>query len=385
MSANTMLGQRKLIVDTFSEVYDLLLPYQDGEFWNFQEHEPQPGAIYLLGRMQFSLNVDRICDLVSRDFCRVVLSNPAEGSETMKGQCAAMGVTDLVKQNKILLIGGGDMDPSFPCLQYDSFATKIFGYEHNVQAATRWEEVYAKIHKPYKFLFLNGRMRPHRKYLLESFRLNGLLDQSLWSCLDARDGASRKISLMHQEQNLMMTVRPVKFLPPTYEIDSYANRIDLPVPNESFVKNHLFNREWGEIYIKPEQYIDTYFSVVTETVFDYPYSFRTEKIWKPIAMCHPWIAVSNVGYYRDMRNLGFRTFGHLIDESFDDIHNCQHRIERINQVVEDLCRQDLPAFLEAAQEVCKYNQQHLEHMRHKVAQDFPQRFFDFMRKHDYYE
>jgi hypothetical protein len=38
--------------------------------------------------------------------------------------------------------------------------------------------------KPYKFLFLNGRMRSHRKYLLERFQANGLLDQSLWTNLD---------------------------------------------------------------------------------------------------------------------------------------------------------------------------------------------------------
>jgi hypothetical protein len=60
---------------------------------------------------------------------------------------------------------------------------------------------------------------------------------------------------------------------------------------------------------------------VSETVFTYPYSFRTEKIWKPIAIGHPWIAVSNFGYYRDMHELGFKSFGHLIDEKFDLIYN----------------------------------------------------------------
>lgn len=380
-----MLKNRKLVVDTFSEVHGILRPYIDAEFWNFQEHEPVPHAIYLLGRMQFSLNVQKIRDLVERDYCKIILSNPSEGSETMKGQCSAMGITDLVKQHKILVIGGGDMDSSFPCLQYDAFATKILSYEQNVHAMTRSSEVNDKINKPYKFLFLNGRMRPHRKYLLERFALDGLLEQSLWSCLDARDGASRKISLMHDDQNLMLTVRPVRYLPVDYEVDTYANRIDLPAPPEAFVKNHLFNRDWGEIYIKPEQYIDTYFSVVTETVFDYPHSFRTEKIWKPMVMCQPWIAVANAGYYRDMRNLGFRTFGNLIDESFDHIENSQSRIEKIAAVIGDLCQQDLNSFIVAARDVCKYNQQHLIELQHSVVRDFPQRFFHFLRQYNYDE
>ena len=44
-----MLGNRKLVLDTFCEVYDLLKPWADEEFWNFQEHIAQgkfvPGAM----------------------------------------------------------------------------------------------------------------------------------------------------------------------------------------------------------------------------------------------------------------------------------------------------------------------------------------------------
>jgi hypothetical protein len=50
-------------------------------------------------------------------------------------------------------------------------------------------------------------------------------------------------------------------------------------------------------------YIDTYFSVVTETIFDYPYTFRTEKIWKPMIMGHPFVAAANRGYYRDLHSV----------------------------------------------------------------------------------
>ena len=113
-------------------------------------------------------------------------------------------------------------------------------------------------------------------------------------------------------------------------------------------------------------------------MFDYPYSFRTEKIWKPIAMGHPFIAVANQGYYKDLHRLGFKTFGHVIDESFDCIENSQDRIERIAQVVEDLCQQDLANFLEQCYNTCKFNQNHLAEMRTKVRQEFPDRFTQFI-------
>lgn len=361
-----MLGNRKLILDTFCEVYNLLEPWCDEEFWQFDQHEIQPGAIYLIGREQYILNRDRIRELVETDYIRVVLSNPAEGSDTMRSQCQYVYKNwDLVMSHKILIIGGGDMDSSWPYLQYDSFLPKILDYDENLQAQTRCDQIYSKIDKSYKFLFLNGRHRPHRHYLLNRWRDNGLLNLSLWTNLDSLSGT-------------------VQTLPQKYEIERYHSGT-LTNKTNSFVKYELFGGEWGEIYVRPEPYVDTYFSVVTETVCDYPYSFRTEKIWKPIFMAHPWIVVSNAGYYRDLHNLGFRSFGHLIDESFDQIDNNQDRVARVAQIVEDLCQQDLPAFLAAAEATCKYNQQHLVEVSNKIKPEFPERFFQFIKKYKFDE
>ena len=381
-----MLGPHKFVIDVFGEVYDLLKPRADEEFYDFRLHNIVPGAIYLIGRAQFNFNKDHIRELVESDTIKVVLCNPAEGSQTLASHCETVhGCADLVRQNKILLVGGGDMDSSWPYLRYDSFLPKIMDYEENLDAMARSQEIYAKSSKPYKFLFLNGRTRTHRKYLMERFRFSGLLDQSLWSWLDLTVGYSKDIVFINNRLDLVGQPHEIKLLPPQYEYVAYRNRINDIESDKQFVKYDLFNNEWGEIYIQPEAYIDTYFSVVTETVFDYPYSFRTEKIWKPMAMAHPWIAVANQGYYRDMHNLGFQSFGHLIDESFDQIPNSQDRIARIAQVVEDLCQQDLAQFLKECYTICKYNQQHLAHMRVKVRQEFPDRFFEFLKQHNFYE
>jgi hypothetical protein len=154
------------------------------------------------------------------------------------------------------------------------------------------------------------------------------------------------------------------------------------VPDRSFLKQELFNREWGEIYLEPAPYVDTYFSLVTETICaESPYSFRTEKIAKPLAMGHPFIAVSNKGFYQDLHNMGFQTFGHVIDESFDQIDNAQQRLDRIVDVVTDLCSQDLASFLEECYNTCKYNQQRLAEVRDQVRQEFPDRFAQFVSQY----
>jgi hypothetical protein len=380
-----MLGNRRLILDTFCEVYDLLKPWMDGDFFDFSRHDVVPGAVYLIGRAQMNHNRELIRGLIESNTIRVILSNPAEGSETLKYHCEHVHkCSDLTHDRRMLLIGGGDMDPDWPCLQYESFLPKILDYEENQQATSQSSRIYETQHKPYKFLFLNGRSRPHRKYLLERFRLDGLLDQSLWTNLENRVGSMGQVVLWHQGQDLMLTPTDIKTLPAKYEVDRYRQQVNKTFDSR-FIKIDLFNQEWGEIYLEPAPYIDTYFSVVTETVFAYPYSFRTEKIWKPVAMGHPWIAVANAGYYKDIKNLGFQTFGHVVDESFDSIEDSQKRIERIAHVVQDLCQQDLAAFLKECYNVCKYNQQHLAEMRIQIRQEFPERFFQFIKKYQFDE
>jgi hypothetical protein len=379
-----MLGNRQLVLDTFCEVYNELKLYADAEFWNFREHvdsgELVPDAVYLIGRQQFSLNAKLIEKLVQQKKIQVVLSNPAEGSSTLRDHVRMFGVEHLVKSNKVVLIGGGDMAPEWPCLQYDSFLPKIEDYPENVAVMQRSDEIYAAIDKPYKFLFLNGRSRLHRKYLRERLAQSSLLDQCLWTWLDGNADPAQHLQLEQHGKNLLTTANKIKYLPARYEVDRYQMSLH-QATDSFFVKHDLFNNEWGEIYLKAEPYIDTYFSLVSETVFDYPYSFRTEKIWKPIAMAHPWIAVANSGYYRDLKQLGFQTFSHVIDESFDAIENHQDRIERIALIVEDLCQQDLASFLAACYNVCKYNQQHLSDLRPLVRSQFPRRFQEFINKY----
>jgi hypothetical protein len=382
-----MLDNRKLILDTFCEVYDLLKPWADGDFWRFADHDIVPGAVYLISREQYNLNVPRIRELAEAGTILPILSNPMEGSDTLKCHFEMVTRTaDLAQARKILMIGGGEMDSSWPYLLYDTFLPKILDYEENLAEIKRGAEIFTKTQKPYKFLFLNGRIRHHRKYLLEKLRFDGILEQALWTNLDDRPATFYPFQLPPEVgvKEYEHTIFEYRQLPRQYEVTRYHTQLDVPAADATrdlYKKYHLFNNEWGDIYLNAAPYIDTYFSLVTETVFEYPYSFRTEKTWKPIAMGHPCVFAANAGYYRDFHNLGFRTWGDLIDESFDQIDNVQDRIVRISQVVKDLCGQDLPAFLAAAEETCKYNQQHLAEMRWQVRREFPDRFRQFIKNH----
>ena len=392
-----MIGNRKLILDTHSEVYRELLPWADGEFWDLRQHKIVPGAVYIMCREQINNCNYEIQELARSGQATVILDNAAEGSETLVTWCFVKGLISLIEEGRILLIGGGDMDPAkWPYMSYEYFLPKIFDFDENVKAASCIDEYFAITDKPYKFLFLNGRMRSHRKYLLERFQANRLLDQSLWTNLDTdlrlvttlpqahwqNFNDMHVIKLTFEQNGADRMERPIglHFLPKAYEMPEFRNNID-HLPAVGTVKFNLFDNAWGDATVDGSAYRDTYFSLVTETVFNYPYSFRTEKIWKPIAVGHPWIAVANRGFYRDIRNLGFRTFGHAVDESFDLIDNSQDRIERIAQVVEDLCQQDLASFYKECYNVCKYNQELYTEMRHQIPKELPDQFHRFIKKY----
>jgi hypothetical protein len=375
-----MLSNRKLVVDTMSEVYHLLKPWIDEEFWDFSTVIAEPGSVYLFGRQQFLDNKQRIIDMANSENYVMIFCNAAEGSWTLQSQVQMLGIEQLIIDHKILLISGGEQQQEYPYVQHDHFLIEILNYKENIQEMARIDEIFARTSKPYKFLFLNGRARPHRKYLYERFKQSNLLNQSLWTMLESRPCISRSFKIQQGDTNLMATTSELRWLPAGYEVEQYQNATINPgPPNRTLIKHELFNNTWGEIYLRAEPYIDTYFSLVTETVVEQPWPFRTEKIAKPLMIGHPFIVATSAGYYRDLHRLGFQTFGHLIDESFDTIEHHQDRMDRIVDVVTDLCQQDLDSFLAECYTVCKYNQQHLQELAPRLQAEFPEKFFTLIK------
>lgn len=86
----------------------------------------------------------------------------------------------------------------------------------------------------------------------------------------------------------------------------------------------------GQRHMHPSWYDLTYCSVVVESdVSNDQVLFVTEKSYKPLAYYHPFVSVSSPGTLAHLRSLGFETFGHIFDESYDDVKNFESRLEII--------------------------------------------------------
>ena len=96
------------------------------------------------------------------------------------------------------------------------------------------------------------------------------------------------------------------------------------------------------------------FSIVNETLFYsgqfraehdcYPHNLQTmpgnfisEKLYKPLAYCHPFVLFSRPGTLEILRNRDFGTFEHLWDESYDEIEDDAERFRRVCDIIKQLC------------------------------------------------
>jgi hypothetical protein len=367
-----MLGSHKIAVDTWAEVYDLLKPYADEEFWQWPA-ELDPGTVYIVGRVLLKQHWTEVTAWATQHPGRIVFSNPAEGSETVLLQLRRLRIAEYVRDGRIGLLTSGDLEPDWNYCKTDCYFSNIVEYTENkaaqIQAALEY-----KNRRPYEFLFLNGRLRPHRKYLIDRMREHNFLDHALWSNLSSQVEMGFTSQLTGK---LSSTYEPVRLLPPEYEIERAVPQMTL-VPESGFVKHLLFNNTWGDAIVNYRCYTDSWFSVVTETIFDYPHTFRTEKIYKPILMAHPFVVAANPGYLRDLRNAGFQTFHTLIDEGYDQIDSPHHRSERIIDTVRDISLNGAAEFWEASRDICKYNQQHLVEYNREQRALLPQNLLTYL-------
>lgn len=75
--------------------------------------------------------------------------------------------------------------------------------------------------------------------------------------------------------------------------------------------------------------VDSFWHIVTETVFYYDKLHLTEKIFKPIASKQPFMLLAAPGNLAYLKYYGFKTFDSVIDESYDLIEDNDLRTEAV--------------------------------------------------------
>ena len=118
---------------------------------------------------------------------------------------------------------------------------------------------------------------------------------------------------------------------------SYVER-GITLPGDEFIASEFHNGTANDRLYVPDWYTQTCFSLVSETSVNTDL-FISEKIFKPLAYRHPAIVYGTPGSLAYIRNLGFETFGHQIDESYDSDTNASTRLIKILAILKDLYKE----------------------------------------------
>ena len=97
--------------------------------------------------------------------------------------------------------------------------------------------------------------------------------------------------------------------------------------------------------------------IVTETIFDYPYPFISEKTLRPIACKRMFIVVGPCGVLGTLRARGFHTFNDFFDEAYDVIVDPEERFLAVMRTIREVCSRPLSEL----KEYINQNQAKLEH------------------------
>lgn len=110
-----------------------------------------------------------------------------------------------------------------------------------------------------------------------------------------------------------------------------------------------------------DYHINSFWHIITETVFYEEKLHLTEKIFKPIALQRPFMLVGAVGNLQYLKDYGFQTFDQWIDESYDNELDPDIRLEKIVHEIKKLCElspNELQQMYNEMQEVLTFNHNH---------------------------
>lgn len=203
-------------------------------------------------------------------------------------------------------------------------------------------EQLAKLHPPPRikeknFDALLGSPKTHRDWVFEAIKINQLQDQIITSYggtwkesneFYAKDYFIWEENCIPQWTNISSTSCPVSY--------------------------HGHQCMLCQI-IPISVYNDTAYSIIAETGIDNTHSFYTEKTAKAIIGRRLFVVFSGYKFLSNLRALGFKTFGNIIDESYDLETDYETRWNMAFTQVINLCRQPQQQVLDKLQPILDHN------------------------------
>lgn len=201
---------------------------------------------------------------------------------------------------------------------------------------------YKSKNKIVSFCNLNKKPRRHRINFYSLLHKNNLLKDGLVSMNDFHESIEFcDYKLTDEETNQIKKTLP---------------SLIYDTSNETYDPNYYVTRFNDKVCL------DTFFSVISEAQYEDTQRtiFLSEKIFKVMMCSHPFMVLGNKHSLKELKKLGYKTFDKWIDESYDEMSDC----ERFEKIIDNLKKivsiEDKISWFKGMEDVIKHNRNQIK-------------------------
>ena len=280
---------------------------------------------------------DRLIDAINSGQCRLMFNDSIEGSSWFPEEVKSF----------VLYLRSNGINPEMVMVvgqnynyDYEDFPFQYVSWQFNESfyrlKSIEWVD-YNDDAK--KFLCLNRWPKAERFYFLSQMNKHKILDQFNWSFLKKIESADDFESWRKPWECFEWTESEDEFsklLPHTYDV-----------------------KGGGGLYWEfPDHKKDSLLYIVTESEFGFKTELRdvSEKTWRPISIQMPFIIIAQRHALSRLRDIGYKTFHTIWDESYDMIEDPKERMTAIIDLVLELnSRKDFREMIDSCRDIVDHN------------------------------
>jgi len=213
-------------------------------------------------------------------------------------------------KNPMLLFSSGNFQSSlldFPHLQFNFFqyVSKNCFYKFNQNLNI------TNVDKNKKFMFASTKDYLSRRYILQTIITGGFEADGYIGYKCIHTNLNSEIYNTSESDHIAQAGKSIESKLPILGIDNSIEFIHLP--------RNIIN--------------DCYLSLITDTYYISDTVYLSEKIFNAMIYRHFFIYLGPAHSLKYLQSLGFRTFSHIIDESYDDIEDPADRLYAVSHSI----------------------------------------------------
>ena len=282
--------------------------------------------------------------------------------------------------SQLVVIVSNRLQKEFIEQRFDNFKISILEYNHDIANLSIVKDNRTIPNK--KFSVLCRLHRPWRSYLLCRLKEQCLLDNFHYSFIGCENDMSDVVDkAMNENIDITSVLTTGNWKTPIVK-DKIKQDLSticdyrIPWAVKRFINEcpHYIEKEnfKSDVELPAEILASDIHLIIENGFFDIEESKYTtrsvelgEKTWKAIVTSKPFLVYSDYGYLKDLKNLGFKTFSPLINESYDNEINPKIRAEMIIKEIKKinaLSETDYKNLLEN----CKHITEHNYNLNHSI-------------------